>query len=235
MNTQAHDHIVKSYDVEIARLTGEIAAMGELAAAQLDAAMDALEKRDSRAAQVVADNDDALDAREREISQDVLRLLALRQPIARDLREILAALRIASDIERIGDYAENVARRSMTLNQSAPVPLARGLNTLATLAGELVREVLRAYVAHDAPAARAAWERDAELDALYTGLFRELLTYMMEDARSITACTHLLFIAKNLERIGDHATNIAEEVWFVLRGEMLKDARTKHDPGAGGS
>ena len=226
MNTAPHDHIVKSYDAEIARLTGEIAAMGEQSVAQLEAAMEALDMRDSRAAQRVADNDDALDARERDISQGVLRLLALRQPIARDLREILAALRIASDIERIGDYAENVARRSMILNLSAPVPLARGLRALAGLAGELVREVLRAYVARDAQAAGAAWERDAELDALYTGLFRELLTYMMEDARSITACTHLLFIAKNLERIGDHATNIAEEVWFAINGEALRNPRS---------
>jgi phosphate transport system protein len=227
MSTQTHDHIVKSYDTEIARLTGEIAAMGELAIAQLEAAMDALIKRDSRAAQRVADNDDALDAREREISHGVLRLLALRQPIARDLREILAALRIASDIERIGDYAENVARRSITLNQSAPVLLASGLTRLAELAGELVREVLSAYVARDAQAARTGWERDAELDALYTGLFRELLTYMMEDPRSITACTHLLFIAKNLERIGDHSTNIAEEVWFVVEGEPLPKPHAK--------
>lgn len=223
MNNAPHDHIVKSYDAEIMRLTGEIAAMGELSVAQLEAAMEALDQRDSRAAQIVADNDDVLDAKERDISHGVLRLLALRQPIARDLREILAALRIASDIERIGDYAENVARRSMILNQSAPVPLASGLHALAALAVELVRDVLRAYATGDALAARAAWERDADLDALYTGLFRELLTYMMEDARSITACTHLLFIAKNLERIGDHATNIAEEVWFAINGESLRD------------
>jgi phosphate transport system protein len=225
MNTPTHDHIVKSYDAEIERLSAEIAAMGELAIAQLEAAMNALVKRDSRAAQRVADNDDALDTRERDIGHGVLRLLALRQPIARDLREILAALRIASDIERIGDYAENVARRSITLNQSPPVPLASGLNTLAELAGDLVREVLRAYMARDALAARAAWERDAELDALYTSLFRELLTYMMEDPRSITACTHLLFIAKHLERIGDHATNIAEEAWFLVNAEPLKSLR----------
>lgn len=223
MNNAPHDHIVKSYDAEIMRLTGEIAAMGELSVAQLEAAMEALDQRDSRAAQIVADNDDVLDAKERDISHGVLRLLALRQPIARDLREILAALRIASDIERIGDYAENVARRSMILNQSAPVPLASGLHALAALAVELVRDVLRAYATGDALAARAAWERDADLDALYTGLFRELLTYMMEDARSITACTHLLFIAKNLERIGDHATNIAEEVWFAINGESLRE------------
>ncbi|MER3546985.1 MAG: phosphate transport system regulatory protein PhoU [Rhodanobacteraceae bacterium] len=228
MNTP-HEHIVKSYDAEIKRLTGEITAMGELAAAQLDAAMDALGKRDSRAAQRVVDNDDALDAQEREISQDVLRLLALRQPIARDLREILAALRIASDIERIGDYAANVAKRSTVLNLSAPVPLASGLTALATLAAELVREVMRSYSERDDGLARAVWERDAELDALYTGLFRELLTYMMEDARSITACTHLLFMAKNIERIGDHATNIAENVWFVVRGEPLIEARAKRD------
>ena len=225
MNT--HDHIVKSYDTEIARLAGEIAAMGELAVAQIEAAMDALARRDSDAAQRVADNDDVLDAREREIDHGVLRLLALRQPIARDLREILAALRIASDIERIGDYAENVARRSMALNQCAPVPLASGLTALAALAAEMVREVLRAYLARDARAARAVWERDAELDTLYTALFRELLTCMMEDPRSITACTHLLFIAKNLERIGDHATNLAEEVWFVVEGEPLPKPRGK--------
>ncbi|HET6906175.1 MAG TPA: phosphate signaling complex protein PhoU [Rhodanobacteraceae bacterium] len=232
MNTQTHDHIVKSYDAEIKRLVGEITRMGELAVAQIEAAMDALAKRDSRAAQRVADNDDALDALEREIGHDVLRLLALRQPIARDLREILAALRIASDIERIGDYAANVAKRSMTLNLSAPVRLASGLTALATLACDMVREVLHAYNQRDAELAHVIWQRDDELDTLYTGLFRELLTYMMEDARSITACTHLLFIAKNLERIGDHATNIAEDVWFVVRGETLKEARASHLPDA---
>lgn len=225
MTTTPHDHIVKSFDTEVARLTIEIAAIGELSVAQLEAAMDALARRDSQAAQAVAANDDAIDARERDIGHGVLRLLALRQPIARDLREILAALRIASDIERIGDYAENVARRSILLNMCAPVPLASGLHALAKLAGDQVREVLRAYVAHDAQSARVAWQRDDELDALYNGLFRELLTYMMEDARSITPCTHLLFIAKNLERIGDHATNIAEEVWFVMNGEPLPKLR----------
>ncbi len=228
MNTP-HEHIVKSYDAELRRLTGEIIEMGELAAKQLEASMDALGKRDSRAAQRVADNDDALDAQEREISHGVLRLLALRQPIARDLREILAALRIAADIERIGDYAANVAKRSTVLNLSAPVPLAGSLSALATLACELVREVMTAYRERDADLAHAVWERDAELDALYTGLFRELLTYMMEDARSITACTHLLFIAKNIERIGDHATNIAENVWFVVRAEPMTEARAKRD------
>jgi phosphate transport system protein len=231
MNTTAptHEHIVKSYDEEMKRLTGEIASMGELAARQLEAAMDALGKRDTNAAQRVADNDDALDSQERQISSDVLNLLALRQPMARDLREILAALRIASDIERIGDYAANVAKRSRALNLSAPVPLVSGLGPMARMAARLVRESMRAYVTHDAELAHSAWERDADLDTLYTGLFRELLTYMMEDARSITACTHLLFIAKNIERIGDHATNVAENVWFVVHGEPLIEPRTKGD------
>jgi phosphate transport system protein len=227
--TTTHEHIVKSFDEEMSRLTGEIAAMGELSVKQLEAAMDALGKRDSRAAQRVADNDDALDAQERQISDDVLHLLALRQPMARDLREILAALRIASDIERIGDYAANVAKRSMTLNLSAPVPLVGALAPMARMAGRLVHEAMLAYTSHDADLAYAVWERDADLDTIYTTLFRELLTYMMEDQRSITACTHLLFIAKNIERIGDHATNIAENIWFVVRGEPLDEPRTKHD------
>ncbi|HJP98236.1 MAG TPA: phosphate signaling complex protein PhoU [Rhodanobacteraceae bacterium] len=229
MTIQTHDHLVKSYDEEMSRLTGEIAAMGELAARQMEAALDALDKRDSKAAQDVADNDDAIDDQERQISSDVLRLLALRQPMARDLREILAALRIASDIERIGDYATNVARRSMTLNLSAPVPLVGSLGPMSRMAGRLVRDAMRAYAAQDAELAYSVWERDADLDALYTTLFRELLTYMMEDPRSITACTHLLFIAKNIERIGDHATNIAENIWFVVRGETLSEPRTRRD------
>ena len=231
MDSTRHNHIVTSYDNELTRLTGEIVRMGELAVAQLNASIDALERRDSGTARHIVDNDDALDEQEHRISQDVLRLLALRQPMARDLREILAALRIASDIERIGDYAANVAKRSMALNLSAPVPLAGGLNALAQQAGEMMREVLRAYRERDAELARAVWRRDAELDALYTGLFRELLTCMMEDARSITACTHLLFMAKNIERIGDHATNIAENVWFVVHGEELNQHRPR-TPGA---
>lgn len=221
--TQCHDHIVKSFDTELVRLTGEIVAMGELSVAQLDNAIDALGKRDSRAAQRIVDNDDALDSQERRISDDVLRLLALRQPMARDLREILAALRIASDIERIGDYAANIARRSMTLNLSAPVPLVAGLPALVKVAGDMLRAVLDAYRHRDDAAARVVWERDSELDALYNGLFRELLTHMVENPRSITASSHLLFIAKNIERIGDHATNISENIWFVVRGSLLKE------------
>ena len=215
------EHIVKSYDEELKRLTGEIQRMGDLALAQLDASIDAVMERDSSEAMKIVQSDGTIDVLEQEVSHDVVRLLALRQPMARDLREILAALRIAADIERIGDYAANVAKRSIVLNQSAPVQLAYALPRLARIAETLVREVLAAYHDYDADRALAAWARDEELDEQYTGLFRELLTYMMEDTRSITLCTHLLFAAKNIERIGDHAQNIAETVHYLVVGEPV--------------
>ncbi|MEO7064814.1 MAG: phosphate signaling complex protein PhoU [Dokdonella sp.] len=227
--TPPTEHIVKSYGDELNRLTGEIRRMGDLALAQLDAAIDAVIERDSNAAMKIVHNDSAIDALEHEVSHDVVRLLALRQPMARDLREILAALRISADIERIGDYAANVAKRSLVLNQSAPVQLTSALPRLARLAEILVREVLAAYQDNDADRALIAWARDEELDEQYTGLFRELLTYMMEDPRNITPCTHLLFMAKNIERIGDHATNIAENVYFLVHGTHLSQSRRKGD------
>lgn len=228
MNTGT-DHIIKSYDSELARLTGEIVRMGELSVTQLEAAIDVLERRDERAAQRVVGNDDAIDQLEQEIGHDVVRLLALRAPMAGDLRNVYAALRIASDIERIGDYAANVAKRSLALNLSPPLPLTRGLSALGALAVRQLRDVFAAYRDSDAAAAQRVRAGDAELDAQYTGLFRELLTYMMEDARSITPCTHLLFMAKNIERIGDHATNIAENVWFLVHGEDDLPPRDKRD------
>jgi phosphate transport system protein len=228
MSIQPHDHIVKSYDEERQRLIGEIMRMGEMSVAQLDAALDVVERRDDKAAERIIGNDEAIDLLEREISHDVMKL-ALRGPLARDLREILAALRISADIERIGDYAANVAKRSMALNQSPPLPHTRGLSALGMVAAQQVRDVLAAYRNLDSDAAARVRARDAELDAQYTGLFRELLTYMMEDARAITPCTHLLFMAKNIERIGDHATNIAENVWFQVHGEDVLPPREKRD------
>jgi phosphate transport system protein len=223
-----HEHIVKSHDEEQRRLIGEILRMGEMAAAQLEAALDVVERRDDRAADRIVANDEAIDAIEREVDHDVMRL-ALRGPMARDLRTIFAALKVAADIERIGDYAANVAKRSIALNTSPPLPHTRGLDALGRLAVQQVRDVLVAYRDNDASAAQRVRANDAELDTLYTGLFRELLTYMMEDARAITPCTHLLFMAKNLERIGDHATNIAENVWFLVHGEDILPPREKRD------
>ena len=223
-----HNHIVKSYDQEQAALLDELIRMGEMSVAQLEAALDVLERRDDRAAERVIANDDAIDALEHQVNQDVVRLIR-RGPMATDLRIILAALRVASDIERIGDYAANIAKRSMALNLAPPLPHTRGLDALGRLAARQVREVLDAYARRDGEAALRVRAHDAELDTLYTALFRELLTYMMEDARAITPCTHLLFMAKNLERIGDHATNIAENVWFLVHGEELMPPRDKRD------
>jgi phosphate transport system protein len=228
MNSQPHDHILKSHDTERQHLLDELVRMGEMAAAQLEAALDVVDRRDDKAAERIIANDDAIDAIEQQIGHDVMKL-ALRGPLARDLRELLAALRVASDIERIGDYAANVAKRSMALNLSPPLPQIRGLAVLGKLAAQQVRDVLAAYRIADAEAAQRVRERDAELDSLYTSLFRELLTYMMEDARAITPSTHLLFMAKNIERIGDHATNIAENVWFLVHGEDSLPPREKRD------
>ena len=229
MSGSSKEHIIKSYDDELTRLTGEIVRMGELSVSQLEAAIDVVERRDERAAQHVVHNDDAIDQLEQDISHDVVRLLALRAPMAGDLRNVFAALRIAADIERIGDYAANVAKRSIPLSMVAPVGPVGGLGYLAELAAAEVREVLQAYRDRDAERAYQVWKDDVVLDEAYTGYFRQLLTYMMEDPRNITPCTHLLFMAKNIERIGDHATNIAENVWFQVTGEPLTKQRSKGD------
>ncbi len=228
MTTQPHSHIVKSHDDERNRVISEILRMGSMAAAQLEAALDVLERRDDKAAERIIGNDEEIDKLEREISQDAM-TLALRGPLARDLREILATLRIVSDIERIGDYAANAAKRSIALNTLPPLPHTRGLRELGMLAVQQLRDVLEAYRANDPDAAQRVRARDAELDTAYTSLFRELLTYMMEDARAITPCTHLLFIAKNLERVGDHVTNIAENIWFQVHADAPLPPREKRD------
>jgi len=211
-------HIVKSYDAELQRLTGEIAGMGDEALAQVEHALLALERRDATLARRVIDGDDAIDAREREASHEVLRLLALRQPSARDLREVLAALRIASDIERVADHAVAIARLSLAI-PAVTAPLPEKLRALGVLTCEIVREVLRAWRSSDAALAHAAWRRDDELDRMHALLFHDMLVRMREAPADAAWCTHLLFVAKNLERVGDHATNIAENVWFVVEGE----------------
>ena len=226
--TQPHEHIVKSYDEEQRHLVEEIVQMGHVAVVQLEAALDVVDRRDDSAARRIVANDESIDAAERRISHDVM-LLALRGPMARDLREILAGLRIPADIERIGDYAANVAKRSIALNAAPSLPHTSGLRALGMLAAGQVRLALRAYQTSDSELALQVRENDARLDEQYTALFRELLTYMMEDPRNITPCTHLLFMAKNLERIGDHATNIAENVWFLIHGEQPLPPREKRD------
>jgi len=223
------EHIVKGYDEELRKLSNTITEMGGLAESQLASAIDAVVRRDSELATSVVEGDAKVDQLERELDNLAIRLLALRQPMARDLREIFAALKIGSDLERMCDYAANVAKRSMALNQAPPVRPVYALPRMAHLAQLLVKDVIDAYVARDADKAYAVWTRDAELDEMYSSLFRELLTYMMEDPRNISSCTHLLFMAKNIERIGDHATNIAEDLYYLVHGIPLTEARPKGD------
>jgi phosphate transport system protein len=186
-------------------------------------------KRDSRLAADVVEADARVDQLEHDIEGMALRLLALRQPMAVDLRQILAALKTASDLERIADYATNVAKRSIVLNQTPPVRPAFAIPRMGRLGQAMIKDVLDAYVERDADKALLVWARDEELDEMYTSLFRELLTYMIEDPRNITACTHLLFMAKNIERIGDHSTNIAETLYFMVHGTPLAMLRPKRD------
>jgi phosphate transport system protein len=223
------EHIIKSYDEELDRLNKMIVEMGGLAEDQLAAAIDAVIERDSEMAAHVVEGDAQVDQLERELDNLAIRLLALRQPMARDLREIVVALKIGSDLERICDYAANVAKRSIALAQTPPIQPVHALPRMARLALILVKDVIDAFVARDAEKAIGVWTRDEELDEMYASLFRVFLTYMMEDPRNIGACTHLLFMAKNIERIGDHATNIAENVYYLVHGTPLEQRRPKGD------
>jgi phosphate transport system protein len=225
----ASEHIVKSYDEELSRLNKIIVEMGGLAESQLASAIDAVVQRDSDLAARVVEGDTAVDQLERDLDNLAIRLLALRQPMARDLREIVVALKIASDLERICDYAANVAKRSIALSQAPPIQPVYALPRMGRLALLLVKDVIDAYVERDPDKALAVWNRDEELDEMYASIFREFLTYMMEDPRNIGACTHLLFMAKNIERIGDHATNIAENLYYLVHGTPLTQARPKGD------
>jgi phosphate transport system protein len=225
----AAEHIVKSYDEELQRLSKMIVEMGGLAESQLAAAIEAVQERDSELAARVIEDDAKVDQIERELDNLAIRLLALRQPMARDLREIFVALKIASDLERICDYCANVAKRSIALSQAPPIQPTHALPRMAHLALLLVKDIIDAYVEHDADKALDVWNRDEELDEMYASLFREFLTYMMEDPRNIGTCTHLLFMAKNIERIGDHATNIAENLYYLVHGTPLTQARPKGD------
>ncbi|WP_114394923.1 phosphate signaling complex protein PhoU [Oleisolibacter albus] len=225
----ATEHTVKAFEQELRRLSNLIAQMGGVAEAQVEASVQAVSRRDTDLAGRVMQSDSQLDEFERQIEQEAIRMLALRQPMGVDLREILAALKVSADLERTGDYAANIAKRSIALAQLPAVRPATAIPRMGRLVQEMLKDVLDAYVDRDVEKAIVAWHRDAELDDLYTSLFREVLTYMMEDPRNITPCTHLLFIAKNLERAGDHATNIAETVHFLVVGQPLTGARPKGD------
>jgi phosphate transport system protein len=226
----SNDHIVSSFKADQGRLDNMIAEMGGLAESQLSRSIEALCKRDLEAAERIIPADKKIDALEEEIYEFTVKLLALRQPVADDLRIIISAIKISSVIERIGDYAKNISKRTIVLKEGPS--LTGALNTVSRM-GDLVqimiKQALDAYIERDAEKAGDVRARDREVDLLHTSLFRELLTYMMEDPRHITPCTHLLFVAKNIERIGDHTTGIAEQVHFMVHGEMPADERPKGD------
>ncbi len=221
-------HTVRSFDQEIDQLRSLIGQMGGLAETQVKDAVDALKRRDAEAATGVVSRDIELDAMETEAERQAVTIIALRSPMADDLREIVAALKISAIIERIGDYAKNIAKRVPVLTQAAPIGPGVIIPEMAKAAASMIRDALDCYVDRDAELARQVMERDQQVDDFYNSLFRSLLTYMMENPHHITASAHLLFIAKNLERIGDHATNIAELVHFSVTGTHLGE-RTKTD------
>ena len=217
------DHTVKSYDEDIHQLRSLITQMGGLCEAQILGAVDALTRRDADAALAVVATDARIDALESEAEALAIRIIALRAPMAGDLREIIAALKISSVLERIGDYAKNIAKRASALAQAAPVQPMVIVPEMARVVASMVKDVLDAFVARDADAAVMVCQRDARVDDFYSSLFRSLLTFMMENPQSITPSAHLLFIAKNLERIGDHATNVAEMVYYSSTGTHMGD------------
>ena len=218
-------HTIKAFDEELDQLRATIAEMGGLAEAAIREAMDALIRRDQDAAAEVVRRDKKIDALEAEIERQAVQIIALRAPMADDLRSVVAALKIAGVVERIGDYAKNIAKRVPSVEDSKIRPLSL-LPEMARIAGEMVHNVLDAFAQRDAAKAEAVVARDAAVDDFYNSIFRSLLTHMMENPHNITPATHLLFVAKNLERIGDHATNVAEMVYFAATGEHLGD-RTK--------
>lgn len=223
------EHIVKAYDDDLASLTSMLAQMGGIAEEQLSRSIEALARRDTKLADRVIQADEKLDAMEVAVEEKAILTIAKRQPMARDLRVIMVAIRIASDLERIGDLAKNIAKRSHAIYDHIPRRLTKGLEHMGELSQSQVKLVLDAFAATDDAKALEVWRHDEDIDALYNSIFRELLTYMMEDPRMIGACTHLLFAAKNIERIGDHATNIAENIYYLVNGEILKEQRPKKD------
>ncbi len=227
------EHTVKAYGDELNQLTAEVARMGGLAEAQVADAVDSVARRDVALARAVVDRDTRLDAMHRDIERKAIRLIALRQPVASDLRRTLASMKLAMDLERTGDLAKNIAKRGLILAEGEPMqPLTRSIERMGKLVSMRLRDVLDAYAASEIDRAIAVWNTDDEVDEHYNALFRELLTYMMGDPRMITAGTHLLFMAKNLERIGDHATNIAETIYYEITGQEFTGERPRWSPDA---
>jgi phosphate transport system protein len=228
--TTRSDHTVQAFDGDLHEIARKVAAMGGLAEKQITDATRALLDRDPALAEHVIASDPRIDAMQHEIEQKTIMTLWRRQPMAVDLREIVAAMRVCNDLERIGDHAKHIGKRVVALSGDLyPQTFARGIEHMADLVSSLLKQVLDAYASRDVQATLAVWRGDEEVDALCTSLFRELLTYMMEDPRNITLCMHLMFCAKDFERMGDHATNIAETVYYMIEGREITEQRPKGD------
>src|SRR5262249_17118933 len=224
--THMSEHTIKAFDVDLQEISRKVAEMGGLAEKQIADSIVALAKRDMMLAQRVIATDPAIDALQREIEEKSILTIARRQPMAVDLRDIVGALRVSNDLERIGDLAKNIGKRVVALNgEFRPSQVIRGVEHMTDLVLGQLKRVLDAYARRDVAAAMEVWRGDEEVDAVNNSLFRELLTYMMEDPRNITLCIHLLFCAKNIERMGDHATNIAETIYYMVEGYILPDDR----------
>jgi phosphate transport system protein len=224
------DHTAKAFDSDLQEIMRRVAEMGGLVEKQISDAAQALLERDAELAEHVIATDPTIDAMQREIEEKAILTIARRQPMAVDLREIVGAMRVCNDLERVGDHAKHIGKRVVALGGDLyPQTLIRGVEHMAELVLAQIKQVLDAYASRNLQGALAVWKGDEEIDALCTSLFRELLTYMMEDPRNITFCMHLMFCAKDIERMGDHATNIAETVYFMIEGRPITDQRPKGD------
>jgi phosphate transport system protein len=225
------DHTAKAFDSDLQEITRKVAEMGGLVERQISDAVQALAERDLELGERVLATDPSIDALQRDIEEKAVLTIARRQPMAVDLREIVGAMRVCNDLERIGDHAKHIGKRVVALDGDFyPQKLIRGVEHMAELVSAQLKQVLDAYASRDLQSALAVWKGDEEVDSMCTSLFRELLTYMMEDPRNITFCMHLMFCAKDIERMGDHATNIAETVYYMIEGRPITDQRPKGDP-----
>ncbi len=225
------DHTAKAFDTDLQEITRKVAEMGGLVERQIRDAVAALAERDLELGERVMATDPVIDVLQRDIEEKAVLTIARRQPMAVDLREIVGAMRVANDLERVGDHAKHIGKRVVALDGDFyPAKLIRGVEHMAGLVAAQLKQVLDAYASHDLQSALAVWKGDEEVDSMCTSLFRELLTYMMEDPRNITFCMHLMFCAKDIERMGDHATNIAETVYYMIEGRPITDQRPKGDP-----
>jgi phosphate transport system protein len=224
------EHTIKAFDADLQDLGRMIAEMGGLAERQIGDALDALSRHDAALAGTIIATDARIDALQREIEEKAILIIARRQPLAVDLREIVGALRVSNDLERIGDLAKNIAKRvEAVAGEMNLQTVMRGVEHMTEMVLAQIKDVLDAYARRDVVKAVQVWRSDGEIDAVNNSLFRELLTYMMEDPRNISVCIHLLFCAKNIERMGDHATNVAETIYYMVEGQILSDERPKGD------